>query len=120
MAAGNPAAVDMNRKEIFMGVDLTMFQCAIMAIFIIVGVVVGFCGVKITTLDSMVGPTVAFIGGILVFAGIYFADYSLLKDKENVVAQCGKDNYAIYIDGNLAGDELSVDFIDLIVYKVKV
>lgn len=120
MAAGNPAAVDMNRKEIFMVVDLTMFQFAIMAIFIIVGAVVCFYGVKITTLDSMVGPTVALIGVIIVFAGIYFADYSLLKDKENVVAQCGKDNYAIYIDGNPVGDEFSVDGIDLKDYTVKV
>ena len=47
-------------------------------------------------------------------------DYSLLKDKENVVAQCGKDNYAIYIDGNPAGDEFSVDGIDLKDYTVKV
>ena len=103
-----------------MVVDLTMFQFAIMAIFIIVGAVVCFYGVKITTLDSMVGPTVALIGVIIVFAGIYFADYSLLKDKENVVAQCGKDNYAIYIDGNPAGDEFSVDGIDLKDYTVKV
>lgn len=103
-----------------MVVDLTIFQLAIMAILIIVGIVVGFLGVKITTADSMVGPTVALIGGIIVFAGICFADDSLLKDKENAIAQCVKDNYAIYIDGNPAGDEFSVDGIDLKDYTVKV
>lgn len=101
-------------------VDLTIFQLAIMVIFIIVGIIVGFWGVKITTADSMVGPTVALIGGIIVFAGICFADDSLLKDKENAIAQCVKDNYAIYIDGNPTGAEFFVDGINLKDYTVKV